>query len=243
MAVSLFAVFVALCLGLYFMYRELPIQLKAHSGNNRWKYWLRTSLPMLISSGMFIIFTRSDLIFVGSIEGPQEAGIYGAVYRMSALLLFGTQAVNMIAAPLFSELYYKSDLKKLQKIVTLSTRCSFGLALILSIVFILFGKFFLGFFGDRFIAGYSALVILSLASVVRTLFGSGGYLLNMTGNQNIVALVYGITAILNIILNIILIPRLGIEGAAWATSISIVVWSGVMYVYVMKRIKINSILQ
>lgn len=82
-------------------------------------------------------------------------------------------------------------------------------------------------FGDgrEFLVGMDSLFILLIGQLISVLCGSVLVLLNMTGNQWTVQTILVTAAILNIMLNAILIPNLGIEGAAWATTISTIFWN------------------
>ena len=80
------------------------------------------------------------------------------------------------------------------------------------------------FFGNEYISGYAALVILCVSQSVCIITGPGGVLLNMSGHEKIVMKILLFSATLNIILNAILIPRYGINGAAISTAISTVIW-------------------
>ena len=78
-----------------------------------------------------------------------------------------------------------------------------------------------------FIHGYWPLVILTIAIMIRSSCGLVGALLNMTGNERVFSLITLFVAILNIILNSLLIPIMGMEGAAISTSISLIAWGGI----------------
>ena len=62
----------------------------------------------------------------------------------------------------------------------------------------------------------------------------------MTGLQNKAALGVGLSAVLNIVLNAIMIPLWGLEGAAIATAISTVSLAIVMSVWVYKKLSIRT---
>ena len=61
----------------------------------------------------------------------------------------------------------------------------------------------------------------------------------MSGNQNVCALVYGLTLFLNIILNILLIPKFGLYGAAIATTMAMVFEAGALYSLTLRRLGIH----
>jgi O-antigen/teichoic acid export membrane protein len=80
---------------------------------------------------------------------------------------------------------------------------------------------YLNLFGENYLSGRSALFILCVGQLVNAATGSVGVLLNMTGHERAMVISVGMSAGLNICLNIFLIPRWGIDGAAVATIISL----------------------
>lgn len=239
MFVTLVAISLALLTGLYLLKNKWPHQLNSIKSSHKKKYWLGVILPMLLIAGMTLVLRKTDLIMVGIFQGAESAGIYGAVINMTSLALFGPQAVNVIAASLFSELFYNGKVKKLQQVVTLASRSSFAITCIITLCFVIYGEFILSLFGAEFTMGYVALIILLIAILCNTFCGSVGFLLIMTGHQNLAAGIFGAAALLNIILNILFIPGWGMEGAAAATGISMILWNGLMILFVQKKLKIN----
>jgi O-antigen/teichoic acid export membrane protein len=68
--------------------------------------------------------------------------------------------------------------------------------------------------------------------------GSVGLILNMTGNEKDTLKGHIIAALVNIILNLVLIPYFGINGAAWATAVSMICWNLILGLLVFKRLGI-----
>ena len=99
----------------------------------------------------------------------------------------------------------------------------------------LFPKLLLGIFGKEFVAGTLAFLILSVGRLISSLSGPAGNILQMTGNQNIYAIILMIGAILNVVLNLILIPLYGINGAAIASMSSLIVWNLSMVLVVKQK--------
>lgn len=242
MIVTLVAVGWAVVVGGIFLKKEWnrfpPLQNQQPA--KKYRYWLSITFPMLLITGLQIILANTDLIVIGIIMGKKAVGVYGAVFKISLICLFGLQAIEAIAVPLFSELFHGKKEGQLQNIVNIATRGSFMLALVMFILFILFGKYILGFFGTYFVTGYFALLILSFGLLVQAFSGSVVYLMAMTGYQNIVVKILGVSATINIGLNIIFIPLWGIKGGALATAVATILWNVVLVYYVHKKLNINS---
>jgi O-antigen/teichoic acid export membrane protein len=96
-----------------------------------------------------------------------------------------------------------------------------AVGLLVGAVLIVAGPWLLGLFGPEFVAGYPALVVLVVGQVVNAATGSVGVVLGMTGHAGRLFVNAGLTAVLTVVLNILLIPQLGIVGSALATSISL----------------------
>ncbi|MBA7669784.1 hypothetical protein ES703_77918 [subsurface metagenome] len=95
-------------------------------------------------------------------------------------------------------------------------------------------------FGPEFTQSHTPLAILAVGQLVNAGMGSVGFLLNMTGHERDVARTLLITAGLNILLNLALIPPFGMAGAASATAVSLALWNFILYQLVKIRIGINS---
>ena len=91
-------------------------------------------------------------------------------------------------------------------------------------------------FGVEFISGSNVLIIISIAQFVNAISGSVGYIMQMTDNQVIFRNVILIASLINILLNYLLIPMYGINGAAVATLISMIFWNLTLIIYIKKKL-------
>ena len=94
----------------------------------------------------------------------------------------------------------------------------------------------LDLFGDGFASGYDVMFILAVGMLARAAVGPAERLLNMLGERKQCAVIYAGAFAVNLALCVILIPRIGIEGAAAATSIAIVCESIALYVVAKRRL-------
>jgi O-antigen/teichoic acid export membrane protein len=95
-------------------------------------------------------------------------------------------------------------------------------------------------FGREFTRGAAAVVILSIGQIINAMMGSVGVLLLMAGYEREVAIAAAISAALNVLLNLIMIPSLGIAGAALAVAGSLFVWNVLLSVCVHRRLGIHT---
>lgn len=109
-----------------------------------------------------------------------------------------------------------------------------GIACIVLVVLLVGGDRLLGAFGSGFLAARPVLGLLILGQVVNAFCGPTGVLLSMTGRQRLASRALWLGAIVNVILNVLLIPRYGVTGAALATVISTTTWNAAL-VYLVRR--------
>jgi len=230
---------VAFVVGTIWLIRALPVEIHSAAPVYLSKEWLKVSLPLFFMSGMSMILNQTGIVLVGLIVDTENAGVYAVSVRISGLIIFGLLAANMILAPMISELYSTKKYRELQRLITLSARGIFVFTLVIGIGLAVFGKYLLGLFGEDFVAGYISLLILLSGQAVNALTGSVGLLMAMTGHQKEAAKIIGASAVLNIFLNLLFIPAMGMSGAAISTAISLAVVNLAMLYTVWCRLNIN----
>ena len=240
MSFSLIGAFITFLMGTIWLFKAMPTQLHDQNPVYEKSAWLKVSLPLFFMSGMNMLLHQTDSIMIGLLLGTDQVGIYSVAVRVSSLVGFGLLAANNIMAPLISELYSTGNHRKLQKMITLAVRGIFVFTVICGISLVVLGEMILGIFGEEFVAGYAPLLLLVGGQVIHALAGPVGFLMTMTGHHKQAAIIVGVSAIINIALNAMFIPLLGIVGAAIATASATMLWNIVMLVYVMRNLKINS---
>lgn len=203
------------------------------------RQWLQIALPLLFIDGSFIVLNQTDTLMLGTMLNLESVGIYSAAFKTAGWVNFILASVNAIAAPMFAALYAQGKRAELQHLVSTVARWIFYPALAVAIGLIIFAEPILGLFGAEFTAAKWAMMVLVIGQLVNVGAGSVGYLLNMTGHHNQCAFVVGCSAVLNIGLNWIGIPVLGILGAALATAVSMSLWNIWLNRLVVKHLEID----
>jgi O-antigen/teichoic acid export membrane protein len=99
-----------------------------------------------------------------------------------------------------------------------------------------FGRPLLALFSANFESGYIVMFILSVGMLARAAVGPAERLLNLLGERNHCAFVYAVAFAINLVLWVILIPRIGIEGAAVETLTAIMAKSIMLYLVAKRRL-------
>lgn len=202
---------------------------------------LKVSLPMLLSSSSFLIMGWTDTIMLGIFRTEREVGVYNVAMKVAALTSITLYAINRIAAPKFAESYAKGDTTGFEAIVRQSTRLIFWTSLPILVIFFVFPSFILGIFGEEFKAGEYALLLLTIGYFINAISGSVGYILQMTGKQKVFQNIMIVAVIINIGLNIFLIPEYGITGAAFAHLFSLAFWNISSVIYIKAAFNVTTI--
>ena len=202
--------------------------------------WLASALPFMLIEGIYIINARVDILMLGSLQSVGDAGIYVPVNRGAQLINFVLMAISSALAPKIASLYAQGKLQQLQAIVVKNSKLVLLPTLFMTAVLIGISSWYLGLFGADFVAGKQALIILCLGQLLFTTTGLGGLVLNMTGHEKYTAMTGTMSAVLNTLLNYFFISRWGVEGAAIATSISLLIMNASNIILVRRKLKIRS---
>ena len=200
--------------------------------------WLSATRFMFLLAAAQLLMDRADMLLLGLFDGTTSAGIYAIAYGIAALVTFVLTAVNIIFAPTIAALYAQGDRSGLQTLVTTTAWWTTLSALALALPLLVFPEIWLGLFGKAFVAGSNALRILIIGQLVNAIAGSVSYLMMMTGQERQAALiVVGATAG-NLVLNLLLIPPFGMEGAAIANAATLTAWNVAMAIFVWRKLDI-----
>ena len=190
---------------------------------------------------MNVINTQTDILMLAALRGSESAGVYQAAARGAELVAFSLVIVNMAIQPTISRLHTDGDIQRLQRVVTMAARVTLALALPVALVLIFLARPILGWvFGGEFERGALCLAILCGAQLVNVVAGPVALILNMTGYERDSAIGMMVGVLTNLTLNALLIPRWDIEGAAFATGLSLALWNLVLIGILRRRIGVST---
>lgn len=200
---------------------------------------LRFSLPLLLSGVLYSLLYRIDQLILGVHVPPAEVGVYNAASILALQLSIVLIAVGAIFEPIVSDLYSAGKLTEMNSLFQDVTLWTLVITLPGVAILWLFPDILLSLFGAQFVAGSLILIVLTLHPLYRIGVGPTGELLSMTGYEDLLLLDTVLMLVLNIVLNIIFIPRFGAIGAAIATSSSIILIESVVLYQVRSRLGMN----
>jgi O-antigen/teichoic acid export membrane protein len=201
--------------------------------------FFKDSLPMLISSSVIILLGWTDSIVLGIYKTSDQVGIYNLVLKLAMVTSFSFQALDSILAPKLSNSYHKKDMKGFEKLVHLATMINLLVSVGVVVVLVFGRNWVLSFFGEEFLAGSTALLILCVGQLANAICGPVGSILQMTGHQKLFQNILIGALGINVVLNFLLVQSYGLEGVSVATAISLAFWNITSAVYIRKLFKIN----
>jgi len=224
MALQVGAAIAAFAVGLALLVRYIPAEVKHAKAAFENRTWLRSIIPLSMTDALQVINVQADLILLGFFTSATAVGLYRAAALIAYQISVGLAITNMVLGPYFARLYYAKDTAGLQKIVTQSVRLVWVIAIPVTIACILSGREIIALvFGKAYVDGATSLAILAIGQMVNGVTGPGTLLLNMTGHERDVTRVILLTALINVLVNLLLIPKFGILGAAMTTTFALLV--------------------
>ncbi len=201
--------------------------------------WIKTALPLIVMTASDLVFQSADVLIVSHHMTPTDVGIYFAAAKTMALIMFVHYAVGSAVANRFAALGARGDKEALRAFVRDAVHWTFWPSLAAAVALLALGLPLLWLFGPKFEQGYPVMLILVVGFLFRSSMGPAEFLLNMLGEQTLCAAVLATAAVLNIALNLALVPAFGLIGAATATSLSLVTAALLNYVVVSRRLDIE----
>jgi len=186
---------------------------------NKFIIIIKNSYIYGLISILFIIYYRVDTIMLSIMRSEAEVGFYSAAYKFIDVF---SKVPIILSLAILPSLYQYSikDKNKAATIYRVSIRylALFGLPLV-TVLFIYAKSFIILFFGLDYLMAVSALKVLCWTLFLSFMTVPAGNQLLASDRQELNLLVWTIVVILNLGLNLVLIPSYGIVGAAWATLI------------------------
>lgn len=200
--------------------RKLPFSFKVELRGKL----LRFSLPLLTGDIFTLLIVWMDVLMLGYFKDASQVGVYNAAHSISHVIPVFLLSMNYIYVPIASRLYSRGLIDEMRKNYAVVTKWIYFAAFPLFLIVFLFPEIILKIlFGTVYVQAHTALQILAFGMLINTFLGPNGPTLIALGKTKLHMSDNLIAVILNFILNVFLIPLLGITGAALASAASIIV--------------------
>lgn len=203
------------------------------------KAYLMYSLPLILATMMSTLINKVDILMLGNMTSNTEVGIYQITIQVSNVVSVLLVVFNTVFAPQIAKLFHQEKISELKKLYINATRFLAAFSLITTSILLVGSEFILSIFGSEFVDGQKSLIIRSIGQFVNVAVGGVWFMLSMTGKPKFQMYANIIAFVINIVINLILIPLYGINGAAFASMITIIFTNVAGYMVVAKRFEVK----
>lgn len=183
---------------------------------------VRFSIPMGVASLCNSILQRTDVILLAFYVGKEMVGIYAGAEAFSRVVSNIRYAFDPVVSPVLSEALRLGDRQRLAYNLKLMTRWATLITLPLLVLLAVFRHDLLRAFPSAFQSAQAVLLVLLLGHLVNGTLGLTGWVISMSGRSTMALVNNLVSAAANVTMCVLLIPRLGILGAALSASASVV---------------------
>lgn len=211
---------------------------KVSIDNTIQKYLLRNSWVFGIHYIMGIAYMNIDTQILTIYSGDKSVGLYQAVFRVISIFFIVSDVVVNVYLPYLASIFHIDRLKDAQNISSLLIKYLFFIGCTAFIFVISFSSELITLlYGEKFLPALVIVPWLGVVLIFRMFGGIYGTLLTISNNQKERVLGIGISLCVSLLLNLLLIPRFGIWGAAVASVVTHVVLHLFYFIFVYRIFK------
>lgn len=183
------------------------------------------SYPLMFVTILLTLMHWMDILMLGAFTNASTVGLYHPAARTAGLLQALLTSFLSIYSPMIAQFHAESDQKNMSGSYKLVSRWLLTFSIPVALIFLVYPQKVMLLFGAEYLPSANVLIVLTAATFIHAILGAAQSTLSMTGHTRLVLWNAIVAFVINIILNIILIPNYGMIGAAWATLISLFVIS------------------
>jgi len=205
----------------FFINNEFPLKRSLSDSKRDVRGLLSFSFPFWFSDILNTVRKNIQIMMLGSLNSITSAGVFTIVYRVNLLSIITYRSVQTSIRPIIAELQSKDRWNDVERLYQTSTRWGLLVNIPMTLILVLFSKEILLLFGESFVEGGLALSVLALSEFVKVLTGMSGTIIDMSGLNRLKLFNSILQVVLAVGINVYLIPRWGLMGAAVAVFISL----------------------
>lgn len=191
---------------------------------------------VVLANGIGLIQTYTDSIMLGYFMTDADVGIYAVAIVLAQALWLPSSAIQMITTPTIATYWGRNEIDNIEGLINRIMKYTAAFIIPVGFVVGFFSHEIITLiFGAEFAPAALPLQILVIGAVFGAMVVSVGTALSSTVHVSKLFKLGGIIMVANIVLNLILIPRLGITGAAIATSTSRIIGVA-LHIYLIQRL-------
>jgi O-antigen/teichoic acid export membrane protein len=198
------------------------------------------SAPLMITATMFMILSNFDTLMIGAFASTGDVGVYNVAYPLSNLLTITLTAFAFIFMPTISELHSDGKTDEMKRTFEVVSKWILLATLPLFLILVSYPSLVIrNTFGAEYTNGALTLSVLAVGFFAHTIAGPSGDMLTAVGKQRLVMYDNILVAGINVVLNLLLIPRFSYLGAAIATTLSYFLMNAIYLIFVYREVGVH----
>ena len=228
---------IVLLIGASFIFKEIGFRLPKFYGLGD---YLKFGLPLVPSVIFGWVVNSSDRYMIGYFMGSAPVGVYSAAYNIGAVVGMFMAPILVVLYPTISKLWEENKINEVRDYLANSLKLYLMFAIPSIFGISIFAKTFLLILStSEFLSGWILIPIVAVGMIFYDFYMINTSIFALTKRTKIVGILLGVSAIINIILNIALISFIGIIGAAISTLFTFFVLSAITYYISAKKLKFD----
>lgn len=205
------------------------------------KELIKFSFPLMITSVGALFITYFDTLMLTYFDTLVNVGIYNIIYPTAFLLVMLGSSIGVILMPVITELWSLKKKKEIIIALKIVQKYLFVICLPAIIVLFTFSEELIRiFFGRDYVSGVIAFNILLIGALFKVFASVNNQILIALKESKKTMNMFLFAAIFNVILNLILIPRYSINGAAIASALSFLLMLIISIIYIKQKIDLKT---
>ena len=220
---------------------KIYITSKLNDIKSQFKKILNFSSYSFLASFSNIIVLNIDVLMVTSLLGLSQTGIYTTAFYIGMVIEIPRRAISQISIPFISENVKKNNFKKIEKNykeISLH-QILIGILFFILIISNLDSIYNLIPNSEEFIKGKDVVYIIGFSKLIIMIFSYNSELISFSKYYKFTVVTIIVLAIVSILLNLFLIPKYGMIGAAYASLISLGLFNIIKYIFIKIKMKIS----
>ncbi|MCS6862057.1 MAG: oligosaccharide flippase family protein, partial [Abditibacteriales bacterium] len=202
--------------------------------------YLRFGLPLVPTSFFFWVIHFSDRLLIGRFLGSAAVGVYAAAYNLATAVQKISAPIYFMLLPVASRLWDKGEKRACEGHFTYAVKFFLLLAIPATLgLTVLSGALLRTLTTEEFVAGSAIVPLVAAGYVLLQSLGVGEYALMLAQRTRTILLLLIPSAVLNVLLNLALLPSFGLVGSAVATLLTYAAFSASLYVTGSRHLKVS----
>lgn len=220
------------CIGLVLLYKTLP-RGQASFDTKRIEEVTRYSLPFTISGISGFVYRSSDIFLILYFLGDAATGIYGVAYAATSFMGMFSTAFNFLSTPVASRLESDGEIDDAIEMFRTVVRWLLVASICALVPLGIYATDFIVIvYQSKYAEGGIILSVLAVGFAAKNVLSVHNSILEAAGRSKVLSVNSTVAAVTNVLLNLALVPWIGLVGAAIATTVSFLLRDGLAAIQV-----------